>query len=162
MSCESPLTLCNTPAGAPLAEVQSPLKIVAFLCTWCSFAAADKAGLKRLLVPAEITIIKVNCSGRVEPTLILEALRQGAAGVMVMACHPGDCHYQEGNLRAQCRALLLERLLPQMGIPAERFRFLYLASAEAEHFSQATAEFVQSLHALSGRRKERGGIETCP
>lgn len=151
MSCESPPTLCNAPTGGALAEVQAPLKIVAFLCTWCSFAAADKAGLKRLPVPAEITIIKVNCSGRVEPTLILEALHQGAAGVMVMACHPGDCHYQQGNLRAQCRALLLVRLLPQMGIPAERFRFLSLASAEAEHFAQATDEFAQSLYAIAAR-----------
>jgi len=151
MSCESPRTRRVAPTGTPSAEHSGQLQVIAFLCTWCSFAAADKAGLKRLPIPAEITIIKVNCSGRVEPTLILEALRLGAAGVMVMACHPGDCHYKEGNLRAQCRALLLERLLPQLGMPAERFRFLYLASAEAERFAQMTTEFVQSLHAIEAR-----------
>ena len=124
------------------------LKVVVFLCTWCSFSAADKAGIKRLPVPAEVSVLRVACSGRVEPSLILEAYQQGADGVMVMGCHPGDCHYQTGNLQAQCRALLLERLLPQLGIVTTRFRFHYVASTEADRYRHLTAEFVKSLHDL--------------
>ncbi len=123
-----------------------PLRVVVFLCTWCSFSAADKAGTKRLPVPAELSVIRVACSGRVEPTLVLEAFRQGADGVMVMGCHPGDCHYQSGNLQAQCRAVLLDRLLPQLGIDAARFRFHYVASTEADRYHHLTTEFVQSLY----------------
>jgi coenzyme F420-reducing hydrogenase delta subunit len=151
MSCESPPASNGLQSPEPRAELPGTLHVVAFLCTWCSFAAADQAGLKRLPIPAEVSIIKVNCSGRVEPTLILEAFRQGATGVMVMACHPGDCHYIDGNMRAGCRAVLLERLLPQLGIPAGRFRFLYLASAESERFARETAEFVRSLYPVDAR-----------
>lgn len=125
-----------------------PLQVVAFLCTWCSFSAADKAGLKHLPIPAEISVIQVSCTGRVEPTIIIETLDQGADGVLVLGCHPGDCHYQSGNLHAQCRAVLLERLLPQLGISSSRYRFDYLASSEAERYFCITTEFVQLLSAL--------------
>lgn len=122
-----------------------PLKIVAFLCNWCSYAGADKAGANQLPVPAELSVVRVMCSGRVEPTLILEALQQGADGVMVLACHPGDCHYKEGNLRAFCRAELLERMLPQLGVDTRRFCFDYVSAAEAEKFSRITGEFAERV-----------------
>ena len=109
---------------------------------------ADKAGMNQLAVPAELSVIRVMCSGRVEPTLILEAFQKGADGVMVLACHPGDCHYKEGNLRAFCRAELLERLIPQLGIDPARFLFDYVSAAEAEKFARITTDFVAGLRAL--------------
>lgn len=124
------------------------VKVVAFLCNWCSYAGADKAGANQLPVPPEISVIRVMCSGRVEPTMILEAFGKGADGVMVLACHPGDCHYKEGNLRASCRAELLEQMIPQLGIAPQRFRFDYVSAAEAEKFSRITNEFVAQLHSL--------------
>jgi len=145
---------CQTePAGqgafAAIAEGSGGrVKVVAFLCNWCSYAGADKAGQHQLPVPPELAVIRVMCSGRVEPTLVLEAFQKGADGVMVLACHPGDCHYKEGNLRAYCRAELLQRLVPQLGIPPERFMFSYVSAAEAEKFSRMTGEFVQMLYAM--------------
>jgi coenzyme F420-reducing hydrogenase delta subunit len=104
--------------------------------------------MNQLPVPHELSVIRVMCSGRVEPTLILEAFEKGADGVMVLACHPGDCHYKEGNLRAFCRAELLVGLVPQLGIDPARFRFDYVSAAEAEKFSQITTSFVEGIRAL--------------
>lgn len=128
--------------GAPVA---GEVRIVAFLCNWCSYAGADKTGMNQLPVPPELSVVRVMCSGRVEPTLILEAFQKGADGVMVLACHPGDCHYKEGNLRAFCRAELLERMMPQLGVDPTRFYFDYVSAAEAEKFSQVTNDFVASI-----------------
>ncbi|MDR3581171.1 MAG: hydrogenase iron-sulfur subunit [Oryzomonas sp.] len=142
---------CQTLPVAPGKEctygeaADGPLKVVAFLCNWCSYAGADKAGASQLPVPAELSVIRVMCSGRIEPTLILEAFQKGADGVMVLACHPGDCHYKEGNLRAFCRAELLQRLVPQLGIDPKRFHFDYVSAAEAEKFSRITNEFIGQL-----------------
>src|SRR5690349_16744396 len=120
MSCQ-PLPVTPAPARKPLsAEGTGEVKIVAFLCNWCSYAGADKAGMNQLPVPPEVSVVRVMCSGRVEPTLILEAFQKGADGVMVLACHPGDCHYKEGNLRAFCRAELLQQMVPQLGIEKDR------------------------------------------
>lgn len=128
---------------------EKPPKIVAFLCNWCSYAGADKAGSNQLPVPAELSVIRVMCSGRVEPTLILEAFRKGADGVMVLACHPGDCHYKEGNIRAFCRAALLENMLPQLGVDTRRFCFDYVSAAEAEKFSRITNDFVAHVRTIA-------------
>lgn len=152
MTCRSTPTVYKPGAGLLTGEGRRPgreVKVVAFLCNWCSYAGADKAGLNQLPVPHELSVIRVMCSGRVEPTLILEAFQNGADGVMVLACHPGDCHYKEGNLRAFCRAELLERLIPQLGIDPARFRFSYVSAAEAEKFSQITNDFVEGLRALT-------------
>jgi coenzyme F420-reducing hydrogenase delta subunit len=147
MSCQtlpveqtSPV-ICDTASGS--------VKIVAFLCNWCSYAGADKAGSNQLPVPPELSVIRVMCSGRVEPGLILEAFQKGADGVMVLACHPGDCHYKEGNLRAFCRAELLQRLVPQLGIDPKRFRFDYVSAAEADKFSRITHEFVAQVRSTA-------------
>ncbi len=126
---------------------------MAFLCNWCSYAGADKAGMNQLPVPPELSVIRVMCSGRVEPTLVLEAFQKGADGVMVLACHPGDCHYKEGNLRAFCRAELLQDLVPQLGIDPSRFKFEYVSAAEGEKFSQITTDFVRTLQSMDSPAK---------
>ena len=148
MSCQ---TLPSEQQGAATtcgAATAGSLKVVAFLCNWCSYAGADKAGSNQLPVPPELSVIRVMCSGRVEPPLILDAFRSGADGVMVLACHPGDCHYKEGNLRAFCRAELLLQLVPQLGIDPARFRFDYVSAAEAEKFSRITHEFVEQVRLI--------------
>lgn len=124
------------------------LRIVAFLCNWCSYTGADKAGSNQLPVPAELSVVRVMCSGRVEPGQVLDAFAAGADGVMVLACHPGDCHYKHGNLRAGCRAGLLSKLLIQMGVAPERFCFDYVSAAEAEKFAQLASRFVKGVGAL--------------
>jgi coenzyme F420-reducing hydrogenase delta subunit len=144
MSCQTYPSDLRESSKTSVSEIRA-VKVVAFLCTWCSYAGADKAGASQLPVPPELTVIRVMCSGRVEPALILEAFQKGADAVMVLACHPGDCHYKEGNLRAFCRAELLERMLPQLGIDSRRFSFNYVSAAEAEKFSQLTCDFVAQL-----------------
>jgi len=148
MSCQT-LPVETFSETATAAAVSRPLKIVAFLCNWCSYAGADKAGSNQLPVPPEVSVIRVMCSGRIEPTLILEAFQKGADGVMVLACHPGDCHYKEGNLRAFCRAELLERMLPQLGVDPERFHFDYVSAAESDKFSHLTVDFTERVRRLT-------------
>ena len=148
MSCQTiPQNAEITNAQKNCGAAYAP-KVVAFLCNWCSYAGADKAGANQLPVPQELSVIRVMCSGRIEPTLILEAIHKGADGVMVLACHPGDCHYKEGNLRAFCRAELLEQMLPQLGVDPQRFCFDYVSAAEAEKFSRITNEFVERVRTL--------------
>jgi len=148
MSCRTGTTAVTAPRVQPSSSARTP-RVVAFLCNWCSYAGADKAGSNHLPVPAELSVIRVMCSGRVEPLLILEAFQKGADGVMVLACHPGDCHYKEGNLRAFCRAELLARLMVQLGVDPRRFYFGYVSAAEAERFSRVTVEFVEQVRALA-------------
>ena len=148
MSCQAVPNLQNTKDAAS-ATSAAPLKVVAFLCNWCSYAGADKAGSNQLPVPSELSVIRVMCSGRIEPSLILEAFQKGADGVIVLACHPGDCHYKEGNLRAFCRAELLQKLVPQLGIDPKRFHFDYVSAAEADKFSRITHDFVVKLQSTA-------------
>ncbi|GFE62286.1 hydrogenase iron-sulfur subunit [Geobacter sp. AOG2] len=156
MSCQTMPDRAPYPAAEVMsAGAPTEVRIVAFLCNWCSYAGADKTGMNQLPVPAELSVVRVMCSGRVEPTLILETFQKGADGVMVLACHPGDCHYKEGNLRAFCRAELLERMMPQLGVNPARFYFDYVSAAEAEKFSQVTNDFVASIRALAGTDSER-------
>ncbi len=148
MSCQTTAQAAELPKVNESGAGEKNPKVVAFLCNWCSYAGADKAGASQLPVPQELSVIRVMCSGRLEPTLILEAIQKGADGVMVLACHPGDCHYKEGNLRAFCRAELLERMLPQLGVDPRRFSFDYVSAAEAEKFSRITTEFVERVRSL--------------
>lgn len=149
MSCQTLPIVHHEALTAAVATSPGDVRVVAFLCNWCSYAGADKAGANQLPVPPEVSVIRVMCSGRVEPTLILEAFQKGADGVMVLACHPGDCHYKEGNLRAFCRAELLERMMPQLGVNPDRFCFDYVSAAEADKFSQVTSDFVERLRTLT-------------
>ncbi len=132
-------------------------RIVAFLCNWCSYAGADNAGISRLPSPANILPIRVMCSGRVSPEMILRAFRSGADGVLVLGCHIGDCHYIDGNHRTIKRIPLLRNLLGYIGINPERLRLDWVSSAEAPKFAQVTQEFVETVRALGPAAREIGG-----
>jgi F420-non-reducing hydrogenase iron-sulfur subunit len=119
--------------------------IIGFLCNWCSYAGADLAGTSRMKYPPNIKSIRVMCSGRVDPVFILEALRKGADGVLVAGCHPGDCHYQSGNYKANRRMKLLKQLLEDMGIDPGRLRFEYISASEGAKFASVATEFVDEL-----------------
>jgi len=123
-------------------------RIVGFLCNWCSYAGADKAGAAQIPCPPNVSIIRVMCSGRVDPEFVLEAYRDGADGVIILACHPGDCHYKEGNYRATQRHELLLQLLSQYGIEPERCRLDYVSASEGERFVQVVTEAVATLKGI--------------
>jgi F420-non-reducing hydrogenase iron-sulfur subunit len=123
-------------------------KIVAFLCNWCSYGAADLAGVSRMQYPPNFRIIRVPCSGRINPKFILAALRHGADGVWVSGCHPGDCHYIEGNLYARRRFTVLKNLLEYTGLEPGRLHFSWISSAEASKFQQTVIQVTDAVKAL--------------
>ncbi len=128
-------------------------KIVAFLCNWCSYAGADLAGVSRNQYPPNVRVIRVPCSGRVNPQFILRALRQGADGVLVSGCHPGDCHYLSGNYYARRKFALLNSLLDYMGIERGRVQFSWVSASEGIRFAQVIKEVTESIRALGPRQK---------
>ena len=128
-------------------------KIVAFLCNWCSYAGADLAGISRLQYPATIRVIRVPCSGRVDPFYILKALQNGADGVLVSGCHPGDCHYLTGNYVARRRFAVLHDLLAFAGIDPGRVNFSWVSAAEGERFAQVVREVSERIRQLGPNRK---------
>ena len=128
-------------------------KIVAFLCNWCSYAGADLAGVSRMQYPPNIRVIRVPCSGRVNPMFIIKALQQGADGVLVSGCHPGDCHYISGNLIARRKFALLKNLLEYVGIEPGRVNFSWVSAAEGEKFSKVVTEVVEGVKALGPARR---------
>ncbi|MCL2421693.1 MAG: hydrogenase iron-sulfur subunit [Defluviitaleaceae bacterium] len=115
-------------------------KIIAFLCTWCSYAGADLAGTGRLQYPANIRIIRVPCSGRINPIYVIKALMDGADAVLVSGCHPGDCHYLTGNLYARRRFNVLKKLLTTAGIDSRRVHFTWVSASEGGRFAQVIQE----------------------
>jgi F420-non-reducing hydrogenase iron-sulfur subunit len=123
-------------------------KIIGFLCNWCSYAGADLAGVSRIQYPPNIRIIRVMCSGRVDPVIVLEMFANGADGVMVMGCHPGECHYLDGNLHAQRRIEMLRRLLRNVGIKPERLRLEWVSAAEGGRFADMVKDFTDQLKRL--------------
>ena len=123
-------------------------KIVGFLCNWCSYTGADLAGTARIKYSANIRSIRVMCSGRIEPTFIIKALYEGADGVLIAGCHPGDCHYQEGNYKALRRYRLLKKILPEYGIEPERIRLEWVAASEGERFARVVDEFTEEIRKL--------------
>ena len=131
-------------------------RIVAFLCNWCSYAGADNAGIARVPSPANILPIRVMCSGRVSPEMILRAFRAGADGVLVLGCHIGDCHYTSGNHCTAKRIPLLRNLLGYVGINPDRLRLDWVSSAEAPKFAQVTDEFVKAVRTLGPIAEEVG------
>jgi F420-non-reducing hydrogenase iron-sulfur subunit len=122
--------------------------IIGFLCNWCSYAGADLAGTSRIKYPPNIKSIRVMCSGRVDTVFVLEALKKGADGVLIAGCHPGDCHYQSGNYKANRRMKLLKKLLDEMGIESARVRFEYISASEGQKFASVVTEFVDELKRL--------------
>ena len=123
-------------------------KIVAFFCNWCTYGAADLAGVSRLQYPPNIRVIRLPCSGRVSPKFILAAFRQGADGVWVSGCHPGDCHYIEGNYYARRKFTLFKNLIEFMGLEPDRLHFSWISSAESTKFVQVATEVIERVKAL--------------
>jgi F420-non-reducing hydrogenase iron-sulfur subunit len=138
-------------------------RIVAFLCNWCSYAGADLAGTTRLKHRADVRVIRVPCSGRVDPAFILRAFEVGADAVLVGGCHPGDCHYVRGNLNARRRFLLLRHLLGYMGIEAERFQVAWCSAAEGAKWARLVnevCEIAERLGPLKGFKSLAGDLAT--
>ena len=124
-------------------------KIVGFLCNWCSYAGADLAGVSRIQYPPSIRIIRVMCSGRVDPAFILEAFQNGADGVLVAGCHlPSDCHYLSGNFKAQRRINLLKNVLEQFGIEPERLRLEWISASEGDRFATVIKDMTDQIKKL--------------
>ncbi|MFH1132468.1 MAG: hydrogenase iron-sulfur subunit [Pseudomonadota bacterium] len=128
-------------------------KIVAFLCTWCSYAGADLAGVSRLQYPPNIRIIRVPCSGRINPLFVVKALQQGADGVLVSGCHPGDCHYISGNLVARRKFALTKKLLEQIGIEPERVHFTWVSAAEGARFAAVVEKVTADVRKVGPAKK---------
>ena len=124
-------------------------KIIGFLCNWCSYAGADLAGVSRIQYPPNIRIIRVMCSGRIDPVFILEALKDGADGVLVAGCHlPSDCHYISGNFKTLRRVALLKRLLQDLGVEPERLRLEWVSASEGDRFASIVRDMVEELKKL--------------
>jgi F420-non-reducing hydrogenase iron-sulfur subunit len=133
---------------APLSQTTFEPRIVAFFCNWCTYLAADLAGTSRMKYAPNVRVIRLMCSGRVDPQFVLDAFAQGADGVLIGGCHPGDCHYQEGNYKTLRRYHLLKRVLRQMGIEEERFRLEWISAAEGDRVRSATNDMVEKVRAL--------------
>lgn len=123
-------------------------KILGLLCNWCSYLGADLAGTSRMKYAPNIRIVRLMCSGRTEPSFVLSALRNGADGVLIAGCHPGDCHYVDGNLKVQRRVPLLKKMMEQMGIEPERVRLAWISAAEAPDFVRLANEFTEEIRSL--------------
>jgi F420-non-reducing hydrogenase iron-sulfur subunit len=127
-------------------------KVVGFLCNWCTYTGADLAGTSRIQYPPSIRIIRVMCSGAVDPTYILKALFEGADGVFVGGCHPGDCHYLSGNYKARRRMVLMNSILTTLGLEPERLWFRWISASEGQKFADTITEMTESLKRLGPNR----------
>jgi F420-non-reducing hydrogenase iron-sulfur subunit len=133
-------------------------KIIGFLCNWCAYAGADLAGVSRIQYPPNIRIIRVMCSGRIDPAFILEALKDGADGVLVAGCHlPSDCHYISGNFKALRRIKLLKKVLEQFGIEPERVRLEWISASEGDKFASVVKNMVGEIKKLGPNPLKNGG-----
>ena len=128
-------------------------KIVAFLCNWCSYAGADLAGVSRLQYPPNIRVVRVPCSGRINPLFILAALQNGADGVLVSGCHPGDCHYLSGNLVARRKFNTIKDLLAYVGIEPNRVQFSWVSASEGGRFSDLVRQVSEDVKRLGPQRR---------
>jgi F420-non-reducing hydrogenase iron-sulfur subunit len=123
-------------------------RIVAFFCNWCTYTAADLAGVSRLKYAPNVRVVRLMCSGRVDPQFILDALAKGADGVLIGGCHPGDCHYAEGNYKTLRRMRMLRRMLTALGIEPDRVRLEWIAASEGEKLRQVVNDMVERIRAL--------------
>lgn len=123
-------------------------RIIGFLCNWCSYEGADSAGRAQKEYPANLRVVRVMCSGRIDPQFIIEAFRNGADGVMVLGCHPGDCHYKEGNYKVLRRYTVLKRVLAQLGIEENRLKLDWISAGEADRFVKIVTEMVDNVRKL--------------
>jgi len=138
----------NTDAKTTKAPQEFEPKIIGFCCNWCTYAGADLAGISRFQYSPNLRMIRVMCSGAIDPAHILEAFSRGADGVFVGGCHPGECHYQEGNYKALRRYRALLRLLDQFGIERERVRLEWISASEGDRFAAVIRDFTEKLKAL--------------
>ncbi len=130
-------------------------KIVAFFCTWCTYTAADLAGISRLTYAPNVRVIRLMCSGRLDPQFVLAAFRHGADGVLIGGCHPGDCHYQQGNYKARRRVELLRAVLRDLGVEDQRLRIEWISASEGEKVQRVCNEMTEELRRLGPLRLER-------
>jgi F420-non-reducing hydrogenase iron-sulfur subunit len=150
----------TTPETEPPPQPWEP-RIIAFLCYWCSYTGADNAGTARLKYPASVDIIRVMCSGRIDPDLIMSAFARGADGVMVCGCHIGDCHYIAGNHKTMARMPMVSRVLQDFGIEPERFVHEWVSAAEGEKFARLVRQVTEQVRQVGpldwpGRMRQRG------
>ncbi|KXS44725.1 MAG: methyl-viologen-reducing hydrogenase subunit delta [Candidatus Frackibacter sp. T328-2] len=129
--------------------------VVAFCCNWCSYSGADLAGTSRLEYPTNIRIIRVPCSGRVNPQFVLKAFQKGADAVLVAGCHPGDCHYSSGNYFARRRYLIMKRLLEYVGFEPERLYVKWISGSEGQKFADTATEITENIKKLGPNKKMR-------
>jgi len=122
--------------------------IIGFLCNWCSYTGADLAGTARMKIPASIRVIRVMCSGRIDPLFVLRGILKGADGVIMMGCHPGDCHYQKGNYNARRRYVMLQNILKVLGLEKDRIELKWVSASEAPRYAQVTREFTEKVEKL--------------
>ncbi|MBU0497113.1 MAG: hydrogenase iron-sulfur subunit [Candidatus Thermoplasmatota archaeon] len=122
--------------------------IIGFLCNWCSYAGADLAGTSRIQYPPNLKVIRVMCSGRVNPIFVINALQQGADGVLIGGCHPGDCHYERGNYLARRRMAVLKKLLEYAGIDPNRVRMTWVSAAEGNKFAEVVKQVTEDIREL--------------
>ncbi|MBN2443143.1 MAG: hydrogenase iron-sulfur subunit [Spirochaetales bacterium] len=132
--------------------------IIAFLCNWCSYAGSDKAGGQKLSYTPSVKLIRVMCSGRVDPQFVFDAFRKGADGVMILGCHPGDCHYRSGNIKAMRRMTLLKKMLVQFGIHSDRVLLDWVAASESERF-QTLVNAMEATISKLGPLKLKGYVK---
>ena len=129
-------------------------RIVAYCCNWCSYAGADLAGTSRIQYPTNARILRVNCTGRLSPEFILAALDMGADGVLVSGCHPGDCHYTSGNLKARARWAMMETAIEQAGVNPKRVRLQWASASEAQIFADGVKQIIEQVRELGPIRSE--------
>jgi F420-non-reducing hydrogenase iron-sulfur subunit len=127
-------------------------RIVAFLCNWCSYTGADLAGISRIQWDPAVSIVRIMCSGRMDPTFVVKAFRMGADGVIISGCHPGDCHYQQGNYKTLRRVHLLKRLISNFGIEPERLRLVWVSASEGDRWAENANEMAAEIRSLGPLR----------
>jgi F420-non-reducing hydrogenase iron-sulfur subunit len=133
-------------------------RIIGFLCNWCAYAGADLAGVSRIQYPPNVRIIRVMCSGRIDPAFVFEAFKDGADGVLVAGCHlPSDCHYLSGNFKAQRRVFLTKKVLEQFGVEPERLRVEWVSASEGDRFALVMKEMVEEVRKLGPSPLKNGG-----
>ncbi|MBI5385167.1 MAG: hydrogenase iron-sulfur subunit [Verrucomicrobia bacterium] len=141
-------------------------KILGLLCNWCSYTGADLAGTSRIQYPPNIRIVRLMCSARVDPTFVFDALSKGADGVLICGCHPGDCHYSEGNYKALRRFTLLKKLLQAYGVENERIRLEWVSASEGQRFAEIVTDMTERVRALGPSRIQPAlhtdHAERCP
>ena len=136
-------------------------RILGFLCNWCSYTGADLAGTSRMKYLPNVRVVRIMCSGRLDPTFVLKAFREGADAVLIAGCHPGDCHYQNGNMKTLRRIPLLRRMLLQLGIESERLRLEWVSASEGERYKTVINEFVEQVRKLGPLNLEARNVRAA-